>query len=760
MPVQRHAVGVVCLFAAAFAAACSSQASSKSSAPPERERGVIAATTESLAPGPAPVVKWTGLPRGMMPVRKGPKVEISQCPGAHLLYWGGQVLQNAKIYNVNWTANVDPAVKAGMPLFYEAVANSGYFDWLSEYNTQGLNGQDGMPGSNQGISRGTGAGSFTINPSTCAGTQPCLLDDTAIQAELAAQIAAGALPAPTTGCDGLTDSIYMFQFPPNVTITMQGAQSCQQFCAYHFSTHVNGQVVPYGVLPDVNNGACAGGCGSDPTPLNNSTAVASHELIEATTDTDVGDIDPMSPGYTRPGGWGDNNCGEIGDICVGITDTVTVNGVPWTVQQEWSNQVGDCITTKPSLPPLCTGTNTPPGCRSCTCADANQPAGCTGATPWCETDATNVKHNDCVQCTTSSECASPGTCQKSSTPSQDDICSNGMACGAQGQPCCGGNACNTGLACSGGTCQPCGGNGQACCPGNVCNFPETCSGGTCTCTPNTCPPGACGTMPDGCGGTLNCGSCTPPQTCGGGGVPNQCGCMGTVCQPGMCGTMPDGCGGMIDCGSCPAPQTCGGGGVPNQCGCMPNRCAPGACGIIPDGCGGTVDCGMCANGQACVNNMCACLPRTCAQAGAACGTTSDGCGGMLFCGNCPGGESCVSNQCTTGGSDAGGTDSGGGGDASTGDSGARPDGAAGDSGSTSDSGSSSDSGSARDSGQAQNDSGASDGASAEGGGGGGDTGGSCGCRVAGSTAPASRGPGLLVLLGLTLAFKRRRSGRA
>jgi hypothetical protein len=33
----------------------------------------------------------------------------------------------------------------------------------------------------------------------------------------------------------------------------------------------------------------------------------------------------------------------------------------------------------------------------------------------------------------------------------------------------------------------------------------------------------CGTIPDGCGGTLTCGVCTAPQTCGGGGVANVCG---------------------------------------------------------------------------------------------------------------------------------------------------------------------------------------------------------------------------------------------
>lgn len=45
------------------------------------------------------------------------------------------------------------------------------------------------------------------------------------------------------------------------------------------------------------------------------------------------------------------------------------------------------------------------------------------------------------------------------------------------------------------------------------------------CTPTTCAAqGAnCDSIPDGCGGTLECGSCTLPATCGGAGMPNQCG---------------------------------------------------------------------------------------------------------------------------------------------------------------------------------------------------------------------------------------------
>jgi len=65
-------------------------------------------------------------------------------------------------------------------------------------------------------------------------------------------------------------------------------------------------------------------------------------------------------------------------------------------------------------------------------------------------------------------------------------------------------------------------------------------GGTpnvCGCTPaTTCPAGDnCGTVADGCGATLDCGTCTPPDTCGGGGVSNQCGCTPTTCGPATAG---------------------------------------------------------------------------------------------------------------------------------------------------------------------------------------------------------------------------------
>ncbi len=67
---------------------------------------------------------------------------------------------------------------------------------------------------------------------------------------------------------------------------------------------------------------------------------------------------------------------------------------------------------------------------------------------------------------------------------------------------------------------------------------------------------------------VSCGTCTAPQSCGAGGVPNVCGCAPTTCAAlgKNCGQVPNGCGGTLNCGACATPLTCGGAGVPNTCG--------------------------------------------------------------------------------------------------------------------------------------------------------------------------------------------------
>ena len=88
----------------------------------------------------------------------------------------------------------------------------------------------------------------------------------------------------------------------------------------------------------------------------------------------------------------------------------------------------------------------------------------------------------------------------------------------------------------------------------------------------------CGPVGDGCGGVIDCGSCTGPESCGGGGTLFTCGSSADVsCNPrtcaaagATCGAVSDGCGGMTaDCGDCPTGETCGGGGTANKCGAPP-----------------------------------------------------------------------------------------------------------------------------------------------------------------------------------------------
>ncbi|HEV3189178.1 MAG TPA: hypothetical protein VGY54_01705 [Polyangiaceae bacterium] len=168
----------------------------------------------------------------------------------------------------------------------------------------------------------------------------------------------------------------------------------------------------------------------------------------------------------------------------------------------------------------------------------------------------------------------------------------------------------------------------------------------------------CGTIPDGKGGTVNCGTCTAPQTCGGGGTANQCGCSTKTCPAGntgdVCGIVPDGCGGSLNC-SCVGGDTCSGASNGTcQPTCVPLTCGSGGvgnkCGSVSDGCGGMINC-TCPTGQTCASGTCktggGCTPTTCSAQGKNCGAIPDGCGGTLNCGTCPVNATCTSNVCVT-----------------------------------------------------------------------------------------------------------------
>jgi hypothetical protein len=149
-------------------------------------------------------------------------------------------------------------------------------------------------------------------------------------------------------------------------------------------------------------------------------------------------------------------------------------------------------------------------------------------------------------------------------------------------------SCGNDQVCSDQACVACGGNGEACCSGNQCESGLACSDGFCGCTPNCTD--KCGGASNGCGGTCN-GSCGNGQVCS-----NQscvaCGGDGQTC-----------CGGN----SCESGLQCSGG----VCGCTPS--CTGKCDGASNGCGGFCN-GSCNSGQVCSSQSCV----ACGDVGQAC----------------------------------------------------------------------------------------------------------------------------------------------
>ena len=129
--------------------------------------------------------------------------------------------------------------------------------------------------------------------------------------------------------------LYMFYFPPGITITNGTDTICNQFAGYHKHAIYNGNKFTYAVIAD---------CKAGPDEI---TITASHELIETATDPynayylDVGADDP----------WQIENGQENGDMCEYESDAVHEGG--FALQKNWSNAAakagGDpCIPEAPA----------------------------------------------------------------------------------------------------------------------------------------------------------------------------------------------------------------------------------------------------------------------------------------------------------------------------------------------------------------------------------------------------------------------------
>jgi hypothetical protein len=263
-----------------------------------------------------------------------------------LEYFGGKVIPNVKVHNINWNSSVNPQVQPKLDAFYRFVLNSPYMDWLSEYNTMGIPG-----GSNQTIGRGGEGALVTLTPSTSSTS----LTDATIQSEITSQINAGHLPSPDD------NTVYAINFPANIGITDAfGNPSCG-FCSYNSVFKRGTQNVYYAVLPSLEPNTACGRvegkrrhCGPATDFLNNTTAVASSAIFNAVTDPERRFVPPGA--VSAPMGWvhwsGDDSgavfVDDIGNLCTFVqADVIGSDGKTYKVQKQYDNVTGNCIVSKP-----------------------------------------------------------------------------------------------------------------------------------------------------------------------------------------------------------------------------------------------------------------------------------------------------------------------------------------------------------------------------------------------------------------------------
>jgi len=248
-----------------------------------------------------------------------------------LVYYGGPIISNVKVYAVFWGAAVDSDLQKNIGGFYKAASNSTQVDFLAQYNTVGVPTSDGRTASNQTINRGNYGGEYLITPQETKTD----LADSDIHAELEAQFAAHVLPAPDE------NSLYMIYFPAGISITIEGQSSCSTFCAYHngFASSKFGSVF-YGVMPDYTRGACSFSCGFGNNAFDMATIISSHEFFEEVTDPFP--TPGNNPAY--PQAWNTTDGQEIGDLCASTSGELSTAGQSYRVQGEWDNFSNSCAT--------------------------------------------------------------------------------------------------------------------------------------------------------------------------------------------------------------------------------------------------------------------------------------------------------------------------------------------------------------------------------------------------------------------------------
>lgn len=245
-------------------------------------------------------------------------------PAAHtsmpkMNYNGGRILANPKIVTITW-AQDNATMVSRMQQFGDIITSTAWWTAVSSEYCQ-------QPGNSPCIGQGSSGGHVVINDppdatyTDSSGGGASTLQDFIKAHVLGTDAGAGDFPAFDS------NTLYVLYFPPGVSITLDGEASCNSFGAYHNTavipdTNEIPTAVAYAVIPR---------CG---TKESTTTVSASHEIIEAATDPDVG-INALGY-YMLNQTWTAGTGGEVGDLCESSGKSTTES--TFTVQRTWSNK--------------------------------------------------------------------------------------------------------------------------------------------------------------------------------------------------------------------------------------------------------------------------------------------------------------------------------------------------------------------------------------------------------------------------------------
>ena len=236
-------------------------------------------------------------------------------------YNGGRILQNPKIVTITW-AQDDATMVSRMQQFGDVITSTAWWTAVSSEYCQ-------QPNNKPCIGAGTGGGHVVIQDAPASSyTDSSQGGPSTVQDFIHDHVVGGNgitadFPTPDE------NTLYVLYYPAGVSITLDGEASCDTFGAYHNTAILPNAndlntAVPYAIIPR---------CG---TKESTTTVSASHEIIEAATDPDIGQTSlsyyMMNQLWAVAGG-------EVGDLCEGIGSSgTTTTESTFVVQRSWSNK--------------------------------------------------------------------------------------------------------------------------------------------------------------------------------------------------------------------------------------------------------------------------------------------------------------------------------------------------------------------------------------------------------------------------------------